>query len=103
LRVVLLLVDVLAGLVFHVLQMLALFSCHRAVGLGLGLDIVDMGLLLLEAIGLARVQLAGCGALRDAGLLVRFALIDARGGRGGGGGRLGESRPAPASRRSERS
>ena len=64
LRVVLLRVDVLAGVVLHVVQLLPLLGADRAVGLGLGLGGDDSRLLLVETIGLLRGELAGSDAAR---------------------------------------
>ena len=82
-------VDVLARAVLHAVQLAALLGGDLAVGLGVRFDGGDAGLLLVEAVGLARVELAGGDAGVDALLLLGLALVDAR---RGGQPRLGRTR-----------
>ncbi|MEP7299239.1 MAG: hypothetical protein ABI702_23905, partial [Burkholderiales bacterium] len=78
-------VDVLARGALHAVQALALVLGHLAVGLGVRLGLVDVRLLLFELVGFLGRQLARGSAVGDAGLLVGFALVDARGGGRRGG------------------
>src|SRR6476619_1979496 len=78
LLVVLLLVDLLALLVLRLGEPGALLLRDLAVGLGLGLHLLDLRLALLELCGFLFGELARLHALLDARFLVRLALVDAR-------------------------
>src|SRR4051812_4582634 len=78
--------DVAAGAVLAPREARALFRGDDTVALGLGFRRLDAALLRLEAHGFLGRELAGRNTLLDALLLARFALVDARGGRGIGAG-----------------
>ena len=70
-------VDVLARAVLRAVQAGGFALRDLAVGLVLGFDRVDPGLLFLEAVGFLRRELARGCAFGDTALLARFALVDA--------------------------
>jgi hypothetical protein len=98
LPVVLLAVDVLAGLVLGLVQTRSLSLGDRAVGLGLVFRAVDGVLLTLESTRLALVELAAGDALVNALFLIGLALVDA-----GRGSRCGRGLRWPGARRPWRS
>jgi len=76
LAVVLLASDVARGAILSMLDPSALFLRHHPIGLSLILHVVDVLLLVVQAIGLAFIQLSAGNALINPSLLIRLPLIN---------------------------